>query len=102
MKFSGFGRPRPNRGMIKAEEMPDHQKQFLAEKRNFKIEHSEKKIYLSTIFKWYENDFLKWFKKRFPERDATVLNYIALFLSREKAAELIMTARKPWFEIEDV
>ena len=67
-------------------------RRFLAEKRNFKIKHPEKKIYLSTIFKWYENDFLKWFRKRFPERDATVLNYIALFLSREKAAELTQAA----------
>jgi hypothetical protein len=61
---------------------------FLAEERNFKIDHHEKTIYLSSIFHWYEEDFLSWYHNRFPGHPASLIKYIALYLTPEKTAEL--------------
>jgi hypothetical protein len=61
---------------------------FLSEERNFKIDHEEKTIYLSSIFKWYEKDFLDEIQDRFPDRKGTLLDYVTLYLPAEKAYEL--------------
>jgi hypothetical protein len=61
---------------------------FLTEERNFKIDHDERIIYLSSIFKWYDKDFTTWYAAKFPERKASLLSYIALYLSPEKTDEL--------------
>ncbi len=63
-------------------------RKFLAEARNFTVNHQEKAIYLSSIFKWYEKDFLTWYNEKYPDHEATLLNYIALYLPSEKAGEL--------------
>jgi hypothetical protein len=61
---------------------------FLAEERNYRIDHLEKSIYLSSIFQWYEKDFLSWYQKRFAGRQADLLRYVALYLAPEKTSEL--------------
>ncbi len=61
---------------------------FVAEERNFKIDVETKTIFLSEIFKWYENDFLSWYKQNYPKNTADLLNYLALYLSPEKVEEL--------------
>jgi hypothetical protein len=61
---------------------------FLTEERNFKIDHDEKVIYLSSIFKWYEKDFTIWYATKFPGRESSLLSYIDLYLAPEKAEEL--------------
>jgi hypothetical protein len=61
---------------------------FLTEERNFKIDHDEKVIYLSSIFKWYEKDFTSWYATKFPGRESSLLSYIDLYLAPEKAEEL--------------
>ncbi len=43
---------------------------------------------MSSIFKWYEDDFLNWYQKNYSESKASLVNYIALYLTSEKAAEL--------------
>jgi hypothetical protein len=49
----------------------DHEtRRFLAEERNLSIDHKEKTILLSSIFKWYERDFLKWYGDRFPQQES--------------------------------
>jgi hypothetical protein len=61
---------------------------FLTEERNFKIDHYEKVIYISSIFKWYEKDFTTWYTAKFPERESSLLSYIELYLTPEKIEEL--------------
>ena len=61
---------------------------FLTEERNFKIDHDEKVIYLSSIFKWYEKDFTSWMAVKYPERESSLLSYIELYLTPEKLEEL--------------
>jgi hypothetical protein len=86
------GCPRLPRQAFTAEhldEQLDHAvRQFLAEERNFTINHQEKTVSLSSIFDWYENDFLSWYQNQFPGQKATLLNYVALYVSPEKAGEL--------------
>ena len=61
---------------------------FLTEERNFKLDHDEKVIYLSSIFKWYEKDFTTWYNTNFPKNEASLLSYIELFLPPDKADAL--------------
>ncbi len=64
-------------------------RRFLSEQRNFNVDHSSRSIYLSEIFKWYEKDFVRWLEERYPDRNANLLSYIALYLPSDKAAELL-------------
>jgi hypothetical protein len=61
---------------------------FLTEERNFKIDHDEKVIYLSSIFDWYEKDFTSWLTTKYPNRKSSLLSYIELYLTPEKSEEL--------------
>ena len=61
---------------------------FLTEERNYKIDHDEKIIYLSSIFDWYEKDFITWYTTQYPDRESSLLSYIELFLTPEKTEEL--------------
>ena len=70
------------------EQLDMETRKFVAEERNFKIDYENKTIFLSEIFKWYESDFLSWYKQNNPEKTAGLLNYIALYLAPEKVAEL--------------
>lgn len=63
-------------------------RQFLSESRNFTIDHENRTIRLSEIFKWYRKDFVRWYEKRYPDRDADLLSYIALYLPADKSADL--------------
>ena len=67
----------------------DHETRlFLTEDRNFRIDHDEKAIYLSSIFKWYESDFTKWYSANYPEGKSSLTSYIQLYLQPDKAQEL--------------
>ena len=70
------------------EELDRETRNFVAEERNFRLDHAQKTIFLSSIFQWYESDFLDWYKDRFPDRRATLLDYVSLYLPDERAAQL--------------
>ncbi len=70
------------------EELDHEARKFLAEDRNLKIDHSEKTVFLSSIFDWYEKDYLQWYRRQFPDQKATLLRYVALYVSPERAEEL--------------
>lgn len=61
---------------------------FLTEERNFRIDHDEKVIYLSSIFKWYKKDFTTWYTTKYPGRESSLLSYIELYVEPGKAEEL--------------
>lgn len=70
------------------EQLDRETRQFLAEERNLRVDHQEKTIYMSSIFKWYKNDFLNWYKESFPQQEATLLNYMSLYLPGERSNEI--------------
>lgn len=63
-------------------------KKFFSEKRNFRIDHELKTIFLSSILKWYEDDFTDWYSQQYPEQEASLLKYIALYVDEEQVAFL--------------
>jgi hypothetical protein len=67
----------------------DHEtRRFLGEERNFAIDHEARRIDLSSIFQWYQEDFTDWMRHQFPDRPATLLSYISLYLPPAQAAAL--------------
>jgi hypothetical protein len=78
------------------DEQLDHEaRKFVAEERNLRIDHQKRVIWLSSIFDWYEDDFLKWYRQMFPDHAATLLNYAALYTSPERTEELRRAASYP-------
>ena len=71
------------------EQLDQEARAFVNNERNFNIDHQKQVFYLSSIFKWYQKDFVRWFNHRFPEKKATLLNYIGLYLSSEKKEEVL-------------
>ncbi len=63
-------------------------RRFFSEPRNFRIDSENKTIYLSSIMDWYENDFIDWYQIQYPEKKATLINYIALYLPENKVKQL--------------
>ena len=92
LNCASAGCPRlPNRAFSAANldtELERETRNFLSEGRNFHIDHAEKTISLSSIFQWYEEDFLNWYREEFAGQQATLLKYVALYLPPRRAAEL--------------
>lgn len=61
---------------------------FLAEDRNVRIDHKNKTIWLSSIFKWYESDFFVPLKQKQPEEGSPLVNYLLNHLPPGKADNL--------------
>jgi hypothetical protein len=70
------------------EQLDREARKFLAEERNLSVHHQRKVVRLSSIFDWYENDFVTWYRRQFPDRKATLLNYIALYVPADQAEDL--------------
>jgi hypothetical protein len=83
--------PRLPKGAFTAEHLDEEldrvTRKFLAEERNLRIDDQEKTLLLSSIFKWYQDDFLNWYRRVFPDQRATLINYLTLYLSPEKVAD---------------
>ncbi len=62
-------------------------RRFVAEPRNVRVDHGERVVYLSSIFKWYESDFIDW-PPLGGRPGATLFDYILLYSTPEQAAEL--------------
>jgi hypothetical protein len=66
--------------------------QFLALDRNFKVDKNQNKVYLSSIFKWFGEDFESKFaaQNQFTgqEKERAVLNFVSQYLSEENKAYL--------------
>lgn len=49
---------------------------FVNDPRNVRIDHAEKKIVLSTIFRWYRNDFINDLRRRGLSSERGVIDYV--------------------------
>ncbi len=70
------------------EELAREARDFVAQERNVHIDPGSGIISLSSIFKWYEGDFLSWQKHEKPGEEATLLAYISPLLPPDRAAVL--------------
>ena len=78
-------RNEPYTGDKLQEQLDDQTRRFLANAEKFKIERTKKSIYLSPIFKWFADDFIKKYGPqknigRHSKKDSAVLNFIASYL----------------------
>jgi hypothetical protein len=62
-------------------------RRFVAEPRNVRVDHAERAVYLSSIFTWYESDFIDW-PPLGGRPGVTLLDYVLLYSAPEQAAEL--------------
>jgi uncharacterized protein DUF547 len=51
--------------------------EFINDPRNVRVDHSKKQIVLSTIFKWYRNDFVNDLRRRGLSTERGVVGYIS-------------------------
>ena len=96
LNCASLGCPRLPQDAFSAEQLDTQlnreTRRFLSEERNLAIDHQEKTVWLSSIFDWYEGDFLQWYQSQFPGKKAKLLDYVALYVPQEKAEELQRTA----------
>lgn len=81
-------RPELPGGDEREELLVDATRDFVNDERNVRVVHDERKIVLSTIFRWYRNDFVNDLRRRGLPVDAGVPGYIAEAVSRQLRAEL--------------
>lgn len=56
--------------------MDESTSDFVNDPRNVRIDHAQKKIVLSTIFKWYRNDFINDLRRRGLSSERGVIDYV--------------------------
>ena len=54
---------------------------FINDTKNVRYDRREKKLYLSSIFNWYEEDFLRWVKRKNPDDVPQITDYLIPFLN---------------------
>ncbi|RMF92018.1 MAG: DUF547 domain-containing protein [Candidatus Schekmanbacteria bacterium] len=67
--------------------------QFLANKNKFRIDNHKKVIYISPIFKWFAEDFVKSYSghkvsSKYDEKEEAIINFISRYLDEEQSALL--------------
>lgn len=61
---------------------------FVSNPANVTIDHGNRTVYLSAIFKWYEDDFLSWLRANGRASSAGLVDYVRQVAPRDMAAEL--------------
>jgi hypothetical protein len=85
----------PYEGEVLSRQLDDQAQRFLSDRKNFFIDKKKGVVYLSSIFKWFSEDF---FTSDSPEekfegykpREKAVLNFISQYLSEEDNTFLVM------------
>jgi hypothetical protein len=62
--------------------------EFVADPRQVMINHEKRQLTLSTIFKWYEKDFLAELQRRGQVSQPILIDYLLLVASEHRLAEL--------------
>lgn len=86
-------RQEPYRGETLDAQLDEDTRTFLSIDRNFKIDADGGKVYLSSIFDWFGQDFEKTYGNtdkfsQFGEKEKSVLNFASNYLSKEQLAQL--------------
>jgi hypothetical protein len=88
-------RQEPYNGEALSEQLNDQASRFLSDKKNFFIDKKKGVVYLSSIFKWYREDFFTSESsderlEGYKPREKAVLNFIFRYLSEEDSKFLAM------------
>ena len=63
--------------------------EFVSDDRNVHIDHENRKIFLSEIFKWFEKDFISDLRKRGLPTEHGLISYVASVADEEQRNELL-------------
>ena len=84
---ASIGCPRLSRTASRPEELDasldDAIRFFIQEPRNVRIDRDGRGVYLSTVFKWFREDFLDWLTRAKGVRDPSLVDYLALYLPED-------------------
>jgi hypothetical protein len=58
-------------------------RKFINDEQNVRFDTTNQTLYLSEIFKWYEEDFNHWLRAHHPELSPTLTSYVLLYLEPE-------------------
>jgi len=64
---------------------------FVSDQRNVFIDHAEKEIVLSAIFKWFKSDFINDLRRRGLASDRGLIDYVASVAPASLRDELLGT-----------
>ena len=74
------------------DELERETRRFIGEPGNVAIDPAAGTIRLSSIFDWYEADFVGWMKAHRPQEPASVLGYVAVYLPEAERDRLVSCA----------
>ncbi len=63
-------------------------REFINDPANVQVDHDEQIIYLSALFKWYEDDYLNWLRANGRPVDRGLLDYVTPIADRVLADDL--------------
>lgn len=69
-------------------ELERETRRFLAETRNAAVDVDARRLRLSSIFDWYESDFVDWMEAERPAEESSLRGYALLYLPPERAEAL--------------
>lgn len=58
-------------------------RKFINDPQYVRIEPATNTIHISSIFQWYESDFTDWMQATHPDKPATLVEYIQLYLNED-------------------
>jgi len=70
------------------EQLDREARRFFADERNLSIDHAERRVTLSSILDWYEDDFVEGYESSHPGQSGSLLAYALLYAPPEKKADL--------------
>jgi hypothetical protein len=69
-------------------ELDRETRRFLAEPQNASVDATRERLRLSSIFDWYESDFVDWMKVARPAEEPSLRGYALLYLPPSRAEAL--------------
>jgi hypothetical protein len=64
-------------------QLQEETKKFINSPENVRYDSNGNVLYLSSIFDWYEDDFINWIKGHYPEQKPTLANFVMKYLLPE-------------------
>ncbi|MBT8333474.1 MAG: DUF547 domain-containing protein [Desulfobacterales bacterium] len=71
-----------------AKQLDQETRRFINNEQNVRFDATNQTLYLSAIFKWYEEDFSHWLHAHHPELSPTLTSYVLLYFDPETAASI--------------
>jgi len=61
------------------QQLENSTKVFINDQNNFYVDEDAKIVYMSSIFDWYESDFVSWLQDRNKHTEPSLLDYITIY-----------------------